>query len=76
MRMPFVEIQRINLDSVSLVIKYRSCKLAAFKKGAHVELILTYPHKTLAWPDRVGLAYVPVPVSLNSNKKQPGSESN
>ena len=76
MKMPFVEIQRINLDSVSLVIKYWFCKSAAFKKGAHVEFLFTCPHKNYAWPDRVWLASVPVPVSLNPNKKQPGSESN
>lgn len=76
MKMPFVEIQGINLDSISLVIKYCFCKLAAFKKGAGFELLSTCPHKNCAWPDRVGLASVPVPVSLNPNKKQPGSESN
>lgn len=69
MKMPFVEIQGINLDSVSLVIKYCFCKLAAFKKGAHVELLFSCPHKNHAWPDRLGLASVPDPVSLNPNKK-------
>lgn len=74
MKMPFVEIQGINLDSFFLVIKYCFCKLAAFRKGAHLELLFTCPHKNCSWPDRG--RQTSAPVSLNPNKKQPGSESN
>lgn len=74
MKMPFVEIQGINLDSISLVVEYCFCKLAAFRKGAHLELLFTCPHKNRSSPDRG--RQTSVPVSLNPNKKQPGSESN
>lgn len=41
MNMPFVEIQRINLDLVSLNIPYWFYKLAAFKKKTTQTLMLS-----------------------------------